>query len=123
METLFIRSKVLVDARAAGIQYPLIASWFEVGDLDGLIADAQRNRQLGYSGMVLIHPSHVGPVNRIFTPTAEELAYYKGLLAAMEEAERRGTAAVPYQGAMVDIAMVKTARQMLEFARAVGVEV
>jgi citrate lyase subunit beta / citryl-CoA lyase len=122
-ETLFIRSKVLVDARAAGLQQPLIASWFEVGDLDGLIADAQRNRQLGYSGMLLIHPSHVGPVNRIFTPTAEELAYYKGLLAAMEEAERRGTAAVTYQGAMVDIAMVKTARQMLAFARAIGVEV
>jgi citrate lyase subunit beta / citryl-CoA lyase len=122
-ETLFIRSKVLVDARAAGVQYPLIASWFEVGDLDGLIADAQRNRQLGYNGMLLIHPSHVGPVNRIFTPTVEELAYYKGLLAAMEDAERRGTAAVTYQGAMVDIAMVKTARQMLDLARAVGVEV
>ena len=45
------------------------------------------------------------------------------LLAAMEQAERRGTAAVTYQGAMVDIAMVKTARQMLDLARAVGVEV
>jgi citrate lyase subunit beta/citryl-CoA lyase len=123
VETLFIRSKVLLDARAAGITYPLMASWFDVGDRDGLIADAQRNRQLGFSGMLLIHPSHVEPVNRIFTPSAEELAYYKGLLQAMEAAERQGTAAVAYQGAMVDIAMVKTARQMLEFARAVGVQV
>jgi citrate lyase subunit beta/citryl-CoA lyase len=121
-ETLFIRSKVLLDARAAGIQQPLIASWYEVGDLDGLLADAQRNRQLGYSGMLLIHPSHIAPVNQIFTPTAEELAYYKGLLAAMEVAERQGTGAVTYQGAMVDIAMVKTAQQVLEFARAVGVQ-
>jgi citrate lyase subunit beta/citryl-CoA lyase len=121
-ETLFIRSKVLLDARAAGIEQPLIASWFEVGDLDGLLADAQRNRQLGYSGMLLIHPSHIAPVNQIFTPTAEELAYYKGLLAAMEVAERQGTGAVTYQGAMVDIAMVKTAQQVLEFARAVGVQ-
>jgi citrate lyase subunit beta / citryl-CoA lyase len=122
-ETLFIRSKVLLDARAAGIQYPLVASWFDVGDLDGLIADAQRNRQLGFSGMLLIHPSHVGPVNEIFTPSAEELAYYKGLLEAMETAARQGTAAVAYQGAMVDIAMVKTAEQMLDFARAVGVQI
>jgi citrate lyase subunit beta / citryl-CoA lyase len=122
-ETLFIRSKVLLDARAAGIQYPLVASWFDVGDLDGLTADAQRNRQLGFSGMLLIHPSHVGPVNEIFTPSAEELAYYKGLLEAMDNAARQGTAAVAYQGAMVDIAMVKTAQQMLEFARAIGVQV
>jgi citrate lyase subunit beta/citryl-CoA lyase len=122
-ETLFIRSKVLLDARAAGIQYPLVASWFDVGDGDGLIADAQRNRQLGFSGMLLIHPSHVAPVNQIFTPSVEELAYYRGLLDAMEKAEQQGTAAVAYQGAMVDIAMVKTAQQMLEFAQAVGVQV
>jgi citrate lyase subunit beta / citryl-CoA lyase len=123
METLFIRSKVVLDARAAGIEYPLVASWFDVGDLDGLIADAQRNRQLGFSGMLLIHPSHVAPVNQIFTPSAEELAYYKGLLEAMKAAEAQGTAAVTYQGAMVDIAMARTAEQMLEFARAVGVQV
>jgi citrate lyase subunit beta / citryl-CoA lyase len=121
-ETLYIRSKILLDARAAGIEQPLIASWFDVGDLDGLRADAQRNRQLGYSGMLLIHPSHVAPVNEIFTPTAEELAYYTGLLAAMQAAERQGTAAVTYQGAMVDIAMVKTAQQVLELARAIGVQ-
>ena len=123
METLFIRSKVLLDARAAGIEYPLVASWFDVGDLDGLIADAQRNRQLGFSGMLLIHPSHIAPVNQIFTPSAEELAYYKGLLEAMKAAEMQGTAAVTYQGTMVDIAMARTAEQMLEFARAVGVQV
>ncbi|MGH8070837.1 MAG: hypothetical protein ACRERE_37500 [Candidatus Entotheonellia bacterium] len=41
----------------------------------------------------------------------------------MAEAERQGTAAVAYQGAMVDIAMVKTAQQMLAFARAVGAQV
>jgi citrate lyase beta subunit len=38
----------------------------------------------------------------------------------MEEAERHGTAAVTYQGAMVDIAMVKTARQMLALAQAIN---
>jgi citrate lyase subunit beta/citryl-CoA lyase len=123
VETLFIRSKVVLDARAAGIEYPLVVSWFDVGDLDGLIADAQRNRQLGFSGMLLIHPSHVAPVNQIFTPSAEELAYYKGLLEAMKAAEAQGTAAVTYQGAMVDIAMARTAEQVLEFARAVGVQV
>jgi citrate lyase subunit beta/citryl-CoA lyase len=119
-ETLYIRSKVLLEARAAGITYPLMASWFNITDLEGLRADARLNRQLGYRGQVVIHPTHVPVVNEVFTPTAEEIAYYQGLLTAMEEAERHGTAAVTYQGAMVDIAMVKTARQMLALARAIN---
>ena len=119
-ETLYIRSKVLLEARAAGVSYPLIASWFEITDLEGLRADARLNRQLGYSGQVVIHPAHVPVVNEVFTPTAEEIAYYRGLLAAMQAAERQGTAAVTYQGAMVDIAMVKTAQQVLTLARATG---
>jgi citrate lyase subunit beta/citryl-CoA lyase len=119
-ETLYIRSKVLLESRAAGLGYPLIASWFDITDLDGLRVDARFNRQLGYSGQVVIHPSHVPVVNDEFTPTSEEIAYYKGLLAAMEHAERHGTAAVTYQGAMVDIAMVKAAQQVLALARAVG---
>jgi citrate lyase subunit beta/citryl-CoA lyase len=119
-ETLYIRSKVLLEARAAGCAYPLIASWFDITDLDGLRADARLNRQIGYSGQIVIHPSHVPVINDIFTPTAEEIAYYQGLLSAMENAERQGTAAVTYEGAMVDIAMVKTARQVLALARAIG---
>jgi citrate lyase subunit beta/citryl-CoA lyase len=75
-ETLYIRSKVLLEARAAGLAYPLIASWFDLTDLEGLHADARLNRQLGYSGQVVIHPSHVPVVNDVFTPTSEEIAYY-----------------------------------------------
>jgi citrate lyase subunit beta/citryl-CoA lyase len=98
------------------VTYPLMASWFDLADLEGLRTDACLNRQLGYSGQVVIHPSHVPVVNEVFTPTTEELAYYQGLLAAMEDGERQGTAAVTYCGAMVDIAMVKTAQQMLALA-------
>ncbi|WP_179131159.1 HpcH/HpaI aldolase/citrate lyase family protein [Candidatus Entotheonella palauensis] len=119
-ETLYIRSKVLLDARAAGVPYPLITSWFDVRDLEGLKTDVRLNRQLGYSGQIVIHPSHVPIVNEAFTPTPQEIAYHQGLLAAMEEAERQGTSAVTYEGAMVDIAMVKTSRQLLELARAIG---
>jgi citrate lyase beta subunit len=39
----------------------------------------------------------------------------------MDEADRQGTAAVIYEGVMVDIAMVKTSRQILDLARSIGV--
>lgn len=115
-ETLYLRSKLVLDSRAAAVP-PLINSWYDVADLEGLAADARLNRSLGYVGMALIHPSHVPVVNEIFTPTASELAFYEGLLQAFKEAEKQGHAAVVYDGDMVDYAMAQTAREILEFAR------
>ena len=53
-ETLFLRSKVLVDAKAAGIRYPISGMWGgALDDLDGLRAFATTLRNLGYYGMML----------------------------------------------------------------------
>jgi len=122
-ETLFIRSKAVLDARAAGIQYPTVSSWWDIKDLEGLERDARLNRSLGFRGQTVMHPTHVPVVNQVFTPSAEEIAFYKGLILALEEAERSGTAAVVYHGDMIDYAMAKTAREMLEFAASIGLEV
>ncbi len=122
METLYLRSKTVLDCRAAGIQHPTISSWWNIKDLEGLERDARWNRQLGFRGQTVMHPSHVPIVNKAFTPTEEEIAFYQGLIEAMEAAERKGIAAVTYKGDMVDEAMLKTAREMLEFARSIGLK-
>jgi len=119
-ETLFLRSKAVLDARAAGIQYPTISSWWTIKDLVGLEQDALLNRQLGFRGQVVMHPSHVPIVNKVFTPSSEEIAFCRGLIQAMEEARKKGVAAVTYKGDMVDEAMLKTAKEMLEFAASIG---
>ena len=98
----------------------MITSWWNVKDLEGLEKDAAFNRQLGFRGQVVIHPSHVPIVNRVFTPSAEEIRHCQGLIQAMEEAKKKGVAAVMYQGDMVDEAMVKTAKEMLTFAQTIG---
>ena len=121
METLFLRSKVLVDVRAAGVPYPITGGWMDIHDLDGLRAAAQQAKGLGYTGMNLIHPSHVPVVNEVFTPTREEVAHWRGLVQAMEEHRTQGGAAVTYKGDMVDIAHEDTARAMLEMAQELGV--
>ena len=121
METLFLRSKVLVDSRAAGVPYPVTGGWMDVHDLDGLRAAAQQAKGLGYTGMNLIHPSHVPVVNEVFSPTSDEVAHWRGLVKAMEERRAQGGAAVTYQGDMVDIAHEETARAMLDMARKLGV--
>ena len=121
METLFFRSKVLLDSRAAGIPYPVTGGWMDLHNLDGLREAAEQARRLGYTGMHLIHPSHVPVVNEVFTPNQDEIAQWQGVIAAMEEGRKRGDAAVPFQGDMIDIAHEETAKIMLARARELGV--
>jgi len=45
------------------------------------------------------------------------------LIEAMAEAETKGTAAVVYKGDMVDYAMLQTAKELLEFAESIGMDV
>jgi citrate lyase subunit beta/citryl-CoA lyase len=118
-ETLFLRSSAVLDARAAGIEYPMVSSWWDIRDLDGLRRDAERNRRLGFRGMTVMHPSHIPIVNAVFSPQDDELAHARGLLTAMVDAEREGHAAVIYEGDMVDYAMVTTAKELLAFAESI----
>jgi citrate lyase subunit beta / citryl-CoA lyase len=111
-ESLYLRSRVLVAARAAGV-HPITGLWEDVRDLDGLRRFAQDGRGLGFRGMILIHPAHVAVVNEVFTPTQEEAAFYRGLVAAFEEAEAAGRGALVYEGEHIDIAHVATARAWL----------
>ncbi|MFC4013089.1 HpcH/HpaI aldolase/citrate lyase family protein [Nonomuraea purpurea] len=112
-ETLGLRSRVLLDVRAAGVPHPVSGLWTRIGDLDGLRAFAEQNRALGYEGMMAIHPSHVPVINEVFSPTAEELDRCARLVAAVEAAQASGTGAVRFEGEMVDEAMAATARLLL----------
>jgi citrate lyase subunit beta / citryl-CoA lyase len=121
-ETLFLRSKVLVDVRAAGIPNPLSGLWGRVDDLEGLRAFAEESRDLGYEGLMTIHPKQVPIVNAIFSPSAEEIGEWRRILEAMEQAERAGQGAIRFEGHLVDAAHVTTARQQLDRARRLGLD-
>ncbi|MFI6929572.1 HpcH/HpaI aldolase/citrate lyase family protein [Streptomyces sp. NPDC050287] len=113
-ETVALRSRVLLDARAAGVPHPVSGLWTRIADLPGLRAFAEQNRSLGYEGMMAIHPSHVPVINEVFSPSPDELARCAELVAAVEAAQGDGTGAVAFRGEMVDEAMAATARLVLE---------
>lgn len=116
-EQLYLASKLVLDSRAGGAPYPM-ASLIGTGldDLDAVRRLATRAKGLGYSGAVLIHPSHVKVANEVFAPTPEEVEYFADLLEAMREGERRGDGAVRYRGMMVDYAMLPHAEAVLREA-------
>ena len=117
LETLYLRSRILLACREVGI-HPLTGLWERLDDLTGLKTFAEHGRQLGFRGMVVIHPSHVPVVNEAFSPTAEDVAFHEGLIAAYEEAAAAGHGAVRYRGVHIDKAHVDTARDWLDLARA-----
>jgi citrate lyase subunit beta/citryl-CoA lyase len=122
LETLYLKSKVLIDVRSAGVPYPMSGGWFDIHDLEGLRSLAVQLRQLGYTGMHLIHPSHVPVVNEVFSPTSEDVRHWQDLVKAMEEMRASGGAAITFGGDMVDIAHEETARTMLAIAKEMGIE-
>jgi citrate lyase subunit beta / citryl-CoA lyase len=115
LETLYLRSRVLLACREAGI-HPLTALWERVDDTDGLREFARRGRGLGFRGMIAIHPSHVPVINDVFAPSAAEIEFYRGLAAAYEEAARAGSGAVRYRGLHIDKAHYDKALQWLSEA-------
>jgi citrate lyase subunit beta/citryl-CoA lyase len=122
IEQLFLASKLVLDSRAAGAMYP-IAGIFGTPMDDLAVTERliRRARDIGYSGVSVMHPSHVAIANQAFRPTAEEVAYFTGLLKAFADAEKSGLGAVKYLGAMVDYAMLPLAREILaEAARHSG---
>lgn len=112
-ETHYLRSKVLVDVRAAGVPNPMTGMVVAVDRLDEVESFARQSRSLGYEGMMVIHPSHVAIVNEVFTPSEREVEAARGLIAALTEAEARGDAAVTFNGQMVDTAMVAVAQRLI----------
>jgi citrate lyase subunit beta/citryl-CoA lyase len=114
VEQLYLASKLVLDSRAAGAMYP-IAGIFgtPMDDLAATERLIRRARDIGYTGVAVMHPSHIALANAVFRPTPEEVAYFEGLLKAFEDAEKAGLGAVKYQGAMVDYAMLPLAREVL----------
>jgi len=119
-ELLYARSKVLLDARAAGVQVILDSVWADLDDLDGLREDSVMSRRLGYTGRFAIHPRQLDALHEVFTATRGELADARALLAAYDEAGRGGRGAIRHRGRLVDRAMAETARRLLAAADSSG---
>ena len=115
-ETLYLKSRVVMAARAAG-KLPIGGVWQQVRDLEGLRASAERDRALGMSGELLLHPSNVPTVNEVYSPSPAQVAFYDGMIAALDAAQAERRASCIYDGEHIDIAHVKTAREIIALAR------
>lgn len=110
---MFSRAKVLMDARAAGIEHPLEAVFMDFRNLDALRVESELARTLGYVGKVAIHPAQVAVINDVFTPTPEEVAHHRRIIEEFDKALEAGSASIAVDGKMVDYAVARVARAVL----------
>ena len=112
------RSKLVVDARAAGVQWLVDGVFMNLKDTNMLREECLIARELGFVGKMTIHPTQVDVMHTVFSPSELEVAYARGLIAAFRDGEARGVGAVKYEGMMVDYANVRLAERTLALAGA-----
>ncbi len=114
-ECIYARSKIPVDARAAGID-AIDGIWQKLDDNEGLKRDATIAKRLGYSGKSLIHPDQIETVHNIFVPSSNEVEWANKVVKALDGALQngRGKGAVRLEGKMIDAVHYKQAKSILD---------
>ena len=107
------RSKLVVDSRAAGVEWIVDGVFMNLKDTQMLREECLIARELGFVGKMAIHPTQVDVMHEVFSPSEKEIEYARGLIAAFREGEARGVGAVKYEGMMVDYANVRLAERTL----------
>jgi citrate lyase beta subunit len=110
-------SRISIAAHAAGI-LAIDGPYAAFRDLEGLRASARTARALGYDGKWCIHPDQLSVINEVFSPSDEEIAHARRVLAAYQEATSAGMGAIAFGAEMIDAANLRMARRTLEFAGA-----
>ena len=115
LETMYPRARLALAARSADL-LAIDGPYADFGDPAGLEAECRVSRQLGFSGKQCIHPAQIPIVNRVFSPSAEEIARAQSIVAAYDEAARQGHGSTRSGHQMIDCPVVQQARRLLELA-------
>jgi citrate lyase subunit beta/citryl-CoA lyase len=118
-ELFHARTLVAWAAKAAGLQ--VIDSIFpDASDMDGLRAETELVKRLGYTGKSLVNPRQIEVVHEVFRPQPGEIEHALEVMQAIQRAREMGTGVISLRGRMVDAPVVKRAARTLETAVAFG---
>lgn len=114
-ELLFGRSLVVAAASAYGC-LAIDGVHMQYKDVDGLVAEAERARRLGYDGKLVVHPMQIEPVHRAFAISHEELDWARRILQVADAMAARGIGAAGIEGQLVDAPVIARARRIVATA-------
>ena len=114
IELLYARSHIVNASRAAGvmaIDTPFLGS---LTDREAFLKEIDLAVRLGFKGKQCIHPSQTEPVNKMFSPSPEEVSRARRIVDAFDQAQARKIGVVAFEGKMVDLMTYRQARYVLE---------
>ncbi|MCZ7657679.1 MAG: CoA ester lyase [Xanthobacteraceae bacterium] len=109
----------LAAARAHGIDI-LDGVYNNLADAEGFARECAEAAELGFDGKTLIHPNQIGPCNAAFSPSPEEVAQARRIIAAFELPENRDKGVVQLDGRMVERMHAEMARRTVAIADAIA---
>ena len=120
MELLLARQTIVVAARAAGID-ALDTVYSNLNDMETFRKEVELIKSLGFDGKSIINPRQIEVVNEVFAPKEKEIQKSLTILAAIKEAEKRGSGVIAVNGKMVDRPVVIRAQRTIDLAIASGI--
>ena len=118
-EIMYARSRLVMAARAAEVDV-YDTPFTDVRDDEGIIADAEKAKALGFTGKASISPRHVETINRVFSPSTREIDHAYAVMDAIARAKAQGRGAVALNGKMIDAPVVARAQQVIAAATEMG---
>lgn len=103
--TVNLMASVAAGVTAFDTVYP------DIRNLDGLRAESQDAKRMGYGGKIAIHPDQVAVIHEVFTPTAQEIDWATRVIATFENNPSSGV--LTLDGKMLDRPHLVLARRMM----------
>ncbi|WP_413517890.1 citrate (pro-3S)-lyase subunit beta [Carnobacterium maltaromaticum] len=118
-ELFFARSMILHAARATGIA-AFDTVYSDVENEAGFKAEVQLIHQLGFDGKSIINPRQIKTVHEVYAPSQKEISHAYDVLAAIKEAEEKGSGVISLNGKMIDKPIVDRAKRVMQLAEVTG---
>jgi citrate lyase subunit beta/citryl-CoA lyase len=112
-ELAYARARLTHASRVAGIEPPIDTVVIQIKDTPRFKLSAQNGRRMGFQGKLCIHPDQVAPCHEVFTPSAEEVAHARAVVAAFQAAEKAGSASIQLNGYFIDYPIVYKAQRVI----------
>jgi citrate lyase subunit beta/citryl-CoA lyase len=105
--------QMVIASRAAGIAAPVAPVTTAIRDSARLREVTARQRAMGFTAKLCIHPAQIDAVKAGLAPTAQEIVYARQVIAAAEQS--KGSATV-LDGQMIDRPIIDHARRIIDDA-------
>lgn len=112
--SLFVPRALIAMAARANNVIPIDTVHVNINDLDDLEKNLQVAKNLGFEGMLSLHPKELPLIHKYFSPSDVEIENAKRILQLYEESEKNGKGVALFGDELIGPPMVKDAKNLLK---------